>query len=239
MNEPLHIEYRFELQDAQVVDFDMYLDPETLVMDPSISAGDLPDWAELGFSQCPHCPLSTSETAHCPPAVNLVSVVSGFEQLYSHESVFVTVKTAQRTVSRHTTMQKAVASLMGLIMATSECPHLTFFRSMARFHLPFSDARETIFRAISSWLLYRFIEDGKDGKAELDLDGLREFYGNVHEVNHAFAERLRRASSADAAVNALVALDVLGQSVHMAMEDQLKDLEPVFKPLLQGSNKET
>lgn len=237
MNTPqTTITYRFMLPDQKAVEFLITIDDKGLLQRQGTAGGAVPEWAYLENHQCPHCPLSKSEFQFCPPALNLVSLVEPFKKLYSYEEVNVEVITPNRTVSAVTSVQRAVSSLMGLIMATSDCPHLSFFRAMARFHLPFSTPEETIYRASSSWVLGQYLYSGscEDG----GLNKLSDFYAKVHEVNMAFAERVRGAAETDSAVNALVSLDALGSSVQMTIEDFREDLEKIYEPYFKVRDKE-
>ena len=134
---PVQIEYRVTLKDATLEIIDLHLDPETLsVINRSVE--DLPPWTRLDYYQCPHCPLDISTNPHCPVAVSLVDIVNRFNRVASYDEVDVEVITSDRTTTRSTTSQKAVSSLFGLLIATSGCPHTTFLKPMARFHLPMS-----------------------------------------------------------------------------------------------------
>jgi hypothetical protein len=45
---------------------------------------------------------------------------------------------------------------MGLLIAGSSCPYTHFFKPMARFHLPFANKDETLWRAAATYLLARY-----------------------------------------------------------------------------------
>lgn len=113
-------------------------------------------------------------------------------------------------------------------MATSACPHMAHFRPMARFHLPLASKDETVYRATSMYLLAQYFayRDGK--QPDLDLSGLAEIYANLEVVNRAMAERLRGASEEDAAVNAVVILDVLAKTLPFAILDKLAGMRQLF-----------
>ena len=104
----------------------------------------LPDWTRLDFCQCTHCPLSMNSHTHCPLALNLVNIIHELDTLDSYQQIHIKVIMKNRTISQKTTVQKALGSLMGLVIATSGCPHTRFFKPMARFHLPLADEEETI-----------------------------------------------------------------------------------------------
>jgi hypothetical protein len=100
----------------------------------------------LEHEKCGHCPLNESEYPECPVARSLAPVVDAFEGEKSFEKVSVEVETPERSYRREAPLQDGLFSLVGLLMATSDCPHMAFLRPSARFHLPFSTSRER------SWL---------------------------------------------------------------------------------------
>ena len=104
---------------------------ESLQVRPAVPAGeraDLPPWTGLGFHQCANCPLSTSDTAHCPMAVGFVPLVALFDKVRSYDDVAARVESEQRTVSKRTSVQRVLRSLMGLLSASSDCPRIEFLK---------------------------------------------------------------------------------------------------------------
>ncbi|QPK65523.1 hypothetical protein IVG45_08045 [Methylomonas sp. LL1] len=188
-----------------------------------------PFWAELDYQQCSNCPLSKQDTPFCPVAANLVPLIELCGAMASHDAVRLEVITPERTISGDTTAQRVLSSILGLIMATSPCPHTEYFKPMARFHLPLASEDETIYRTTSMFLLAQYFLY-KDGKAyTMELDGLADIYKELQIINRALARRLRAAISQDAAVNGIVLLDLLTQSVSWSIEDGLEGLRYLFK----------
>jgi hypothetical protein len=118
---------------------------------------------------------------------------------------------------------------MGLLSATSNCPHTLFLRGLAEFHLPFSNDRETLFRVVSSYLLVQCMLDQKGHQPDWELQYLKTHSTELAIVNRSMANRLRAASDKDGAVNALIILDSLGKSLKFSIEDALKEIQPVFE----------
>ena len=227
------IVYRFKVPKQPEHVFELMLDGETSVIVDALPE-DLPYWTKLEFNQCSGCPLNATETPHCPAAVRLSSVGSSFANLVSFDQVEVTVETAERKITAHTAAQTALASLIGLIMASSSCPRTAVFRPMARFHLPFSSEAETAYRVASMYLLAQHYA-ARDGKQpDLDMKDLGLVYRGVHLVNRGMVQRLRAATREDAVVNAIVLLDVYTSLVPAAIDELLKDLRPNFEPLLNA-----
>lgn len=193
-----------------------------------------PAWTELDFHQCPNCPLDIARHPRCPLAVNLVNIVNRFEDLISYDEIRVDVKTAERCISQITTAQIGISSMLGLVIATSGCPHAAFFRPMARFHLPLASKEETIFRATSMYLLAQYFLKKAGRTADLELEGLTRIYDNMQIINIAIVERLRAATKTDSSINAIVILDNHAKSLPYAIEKSLADIRYLFSPFLEN-----
>lgn len=223
----IDIQYRFYFNDGNSCTFDLHLDTETLEMVLPVGQHH-PDWARLESHQCSHCPLSADEHENCPVATNLVPVVDTFNKVLSYEELEVEVVTEERVVRQKSTAQKAISSLMGLLIGTSACPHTGFFKPMARNHLPLASQDETIYRAASTYLLAQYFLH--HDQAEFDFSGLDKIYQNVRLINKFIAQRLRSATEADSTVNAIVILDLNAQIMPMAIEESLEDVRSQFEP---------
>jgi hypothetical protein len=211
--------------------FDLQFDAKNLELQGNIPKV-LPDWAKLDFYQCSNCPLDVREYPYCPMAANLVNIVSRFDSLLSYNEIHLVVTTKERTISQLTTIQRAVGSLMGLVIATCGCPHSVFFKPMARFHLPLANNQETIYRAASMYLLAQYFLRKKGKPVDWNLRGLEEIYTNIQVVNFTIAERLRAATKTDSVLNALVELDIYAQTLSLVIEDSLEEIRFLFDPYL-------
>jgi hypothetical protein len=228
---PIRIRYHFETRGGGEATFPLELDPQTLLS--SCPTDDLPDWTLLEFRQCPGCLLTADQHPHCPAAAHLPRLVATFNHLVSHDRATVRVETEERSYVQELSIQAGMGALMGLIMATSGCPAMTFFRPMARFHLPFANQDETIFRAASAYLLADYfwsMETGED--PDRMLEGLKEVYARVHAVNAAFFTRLKVAARTDASLNALVHLDMFALMLPMQIDLRLPAIMEYFRPFL-------
>ena len=192
-----------------------------------------PDWARLEVKQCDVCPLSQSNHAYCPAALSFVEILEEFGEILSYSAAEVTVTTGQRTVFVKTTIQKALSSLVGLRMATCGCPVLAKLRPMARFHLPFATTEETVYRSASAYLLAQYFLRRRGKNTDLDLDGLRKLYDDIHEVNVSLAERLRTIPSGDAHLNAIVILDLFTLAMPHSIDENLVEIEHLFAPYFE------
>jgi hypothetical protein len=120
-----------------------------------------------------------------------------------------------------------------MIMGASGCPHLDWFRPMARFHLPFSDSEETLFRVLSLQLLIKFFEDER-GDIGQCAEQIQARYDAVQKVNHAFIKRIRSYCDADADKNALAALDMYSQLFQFQQAVRFESIQGYFKQEKHG-----
>ena len=210
---------------------DVILDARTLDLVAGVPSS-LPPWTDIDFHQCPNCLLQAQTHPKCPVAVHLVRLVESFEQFQSHDVIRVEITTPERITFHETSAQKGLSSLLGLIMSTCGCPHMEFFKPMARFHLPFANSLETTFRAVSMYLIAQYFRRRKEMETDLDLIGLKEIYSNIQIINAAMAERLRAITSKDVALNALVVLDIFAQSVPYSIDESLEEIKHLFTSYL-------
>lgn len=192
----------------------------------------LPAWTELNDHRCPNCPLDPATHLRCPLAASLVPVVHRLDGLLSWDLVRVEVVTAERTISQQTSAQRAIGSMLGLINSVSGCPHLAYFRPMARFHLPLANREETIYRATSMYLLAQYLRAQNGESPDFAMQGLQEIYSNVQVVNAAMVRRLRHATETDYIVNAMVFLDLYALAVQHTITDSLDGIRHWFAPYL-------
>lgn len=232
--ETFSIIYNFSIAGKKSERFTLAIDSETLELR---RPPDSPKraWARLGDHICPHCPYREAEVAWCPVALNLIDVTERFGSIVSYDTVELEVVTSERVVRQTATAQRCVSSLIGLLMATSGCPHTAFFKPMARFHLPLASEAETLYRSTSMYLLSRYFVGLKGGACSVELQGLATIYENLQTVNRYIAKRLRSASKTDSAVNALVILDLYAEAAPYAIEDALDTLEPLFSHYLKDA----
>jgi hypothetical protein len=228
------IQYTFKLPDGSQEWIDLALDRDTMQLTGNESDA-RPAWTKLEFHQCPNCPLSPKEHPHCPLALSLVPLVERFDGLLSHDTIELEVVTEERKITQTTSAQRGISSLMGLVIATSGCPHASFLRPMARFHLPLASKEETTYRATSMYLLAQYFLRNEGASADLELDGLSKIYRELGTINSAIAERLRSATTSDSSVNAIIVLDVYAKTVEMVIEESLGRIRHLFAPYFRNS----
>lgn len=228
------VRYRFDFPDGSEEVILVELDGETVELRSPLPE-EPPPWTELGFEQCPHCPLDPSESPHCPAAVALAPLVESFDHVMSHDRCRVEVVTAERTVvEEDVAIQKALGSLMGLVLAASACPYTSRLRPMARFHLPLASTDETIYRATSMYLLAQyFVAGGEVEEGDWEMEGLSSLYDDLRVVNRRLSERLASVVATDSSVNAVIGLDVFAAFLPMAIEGSLAQLRPYFEAWIE------
>lgn len=230
--ETITIRYCFKFGNDESEVFDVHLAADTLEVQGNIP-DILPDWVNLDFFQCPHCPLDTNIYPYCPVAANLVNILRRFDSLLSYHQTHLVVTTKDRIISQVTTVQRAVSSLTGLVIAASGCPQTAFFKPMARFHLPLASNEETIYRAASMYLLAQYFKENEGKKPDFDLKGLEDIYNNIRLVNRTMADRLREAAKTDSLLNAIVQLDIYAQTLSAFIDESLKEIRYLFDAYLE------
>ncbi len=224
------LQYHFAFPDGSEKTFEVKLSRSTceLVKEPREP---YPEWTRLEYKQCRHCPLKSSEHPHCPVAVNLVEIVEFFQDSQSVEQAVVTVDTRQRVTKRgKTALFPAISSLIGIYMVTSGCPIMDKLRPMARFHLPFADTEETVYRALSMYALAQYFRHREGLEADWDFEGLKRIYQDVNSLNIDFSKRLHNDSISEATTNAITSLDCFAQEIDFSIsEDMLQEIEVLFR----------
>ena len=233
--ETIDIQYIFNMDDEHRSEFTLQLNPEALDIIKQHS-DDTPEWAQLEYMQCPHCPLHKEDSPCCPVATCLVNVIDKFDDVVSYDTLELEVITEGRKVSQTTSAQKSISSLLGLMFATSGCPHTNFFKPMARFHLPLASPQETVFRATGMYLLSQYYAKQKGQNTDLELEGLKTIYSNLNILNTAIVKRIDAACSTDSTKNAIVILDMLANIIPIVIEDHLESIQHLFDSYIESNN---
>ena len=223
-----NIKYTFTLNESEIKSYTVMLD-ESMLNVRDFTPHDDNEWTDLTFYQCEHCTLEANNK-NCPVAHNLEPIIELCSDIASYENIDVTIETHIRNYSiTNTTAQRAISSLLGLVIATSPCPYTKFFRSMAYFHLPLANDEETLFRSASSYLLLQYFKKkNHNHDVDYELSGLNSIYRNMQLVNKGMAQRLRNTCISDSAVNAIVILDMFAKGIPYSIDEALEELEFLF-----------
>lgn len=223
----IKIVYDFAFPDGGAKSYTVELDRASLSFLPS-GPEQPPAWARLENHQCGHCPLKPAEHPYCPVATNLSALVEFFKDKASVSEATVTVTTEERTYVKQLPLQRGIFGIFGLVMATSSCPYMDFLKPMARFHLPFSTAEETIVRSVSMYLLRQYFVAKRGEQPDLGLEQLETHYENIQKVNDGILERIKGVVKNDADLNALIILQGFADLLTMAISKDLSKIEPLF-----------
>lgn len=235
-SETVVIEYKFNLSSGVQKSFPIRLKTPTLELESRFEPLDSPpDWVLLEFNQCPHCPLDPGQNKYCPIAVNLVNVIDFFKDIISCDKAEIAICTESREFRKHASIQDGLSSMIGLHMVTSGCPIMDKLRPMVYTHLPFASVEETMYRAMSMYLLAQYFLQKQGGTPDWELKGLLQIYGNVNKVNQNFRKRLLSINPKDASLNALYHLDCFTLITTMSIEeDLLHEIECLFQAYFEG-----
>lgn len=218
--------YTFSLPDQRSIDFTITIDPISQQVNtcPLVA----PDWAQLGYHQCPPCPLHCTEHPFCPVALCIADLVTTFKDTASYIKCRVTCVSPERTVIKETLVQEGLASILGLLMAISGCPIMSFLKPLARFHLPFATVDESIFRIVAVYMLRQYYRKDAAKNDQFLLDDIKNHYALVKQVNKGILERILSITDLDADKNAIVTLSSLGQILEMEIDANLESLHHLF-----------
>jgi len=186
------------------------------------------DWTRLAFHKCSHCPFNQEDFPFCPLASAIDGIISKIHNFLSYDEVHAQVEFKNRIVSSNIAVQGALSSLLGLIIPASGCPHTKYFRPLSRFHQPFADTEETIYRASTMFLLAQYFIHKKSGCIPTDFARLATIYNNIHIVNTQICKRLREFCKNDSPLNAITILDMLTVSIQSALKHDLGKFESFF-----------
>jgi hypothetical protein len=228
----LTVEYEFKLRDGSRKQFSVRLEKPSLQFISEFTTTVRP-WTRLTHNQCPNCPLKPEEHLDCPIAANLVDIIESFKDTLSIEEADVTIRSESREYHKCSSVQYGISSLMGIYMVTSGCPIMDKLRPMVYTHLPFSTLEETIYRAVSMYLLAQYFREQEGRTADWKLEKFAQLYEDIATVNQSFTRRLLSINPSDASLNALVGLDCFASAAAFStVEDNLKEFQSLFQAYL-------
>jgi hypothetical protein len=229
----MKISYSFIFDSGRTEKFDLTFNDTNMTLEPDDKISNEP-WMHLEHHQCPNCLLNATSHPLCPVARNLSRVLLRFREDLSYTKVKVLVTTENRNVEKGCSLESGVSSIMGLIMATSDCPDLDHFRPMAFTHLPFANDNETIIRAVSTYLMAQYIRSTMGKSPDWDVKAMAQQYSRVNKMNAAFADRIRSIPGRDANVTAVISLDLFAQIGSFSLPDDWVSLvKGYFKAYLE------
>jgi hypothetical protein len=217
------IEYRITLDDNHQFSYRIELDRAY----PAQSVQAAPAWTRLGHQQCSNCPLSKDTFSHCPAAVDLHRVIEDFQGLPAFKKASVWVRTPEREYTKLVSLEEALRSLLGVIMATSACPILGKLRPMAHNHLPFASNQEFTLRTVSLYLSRQYFNFREGRHADWELKGLVRVFQQLQLVNQAFWQRIHDTCEGDSNLKAFLTFFSMSSSMSYSLETQLQKIRPL------------
>lgn len=226
------LDFSFLFKDGKEKRVKIRIDEKTLnVIRPKIKIP--PKWTELSNFKCPHCPIDESKFKYCPLAVNLNDVITDFTEFHSYEEVDVTIQTKARTYYKHTSLQNALGSLLGIVMVANDCPVMGKLKPMMRYHLPFATLEETDYRVLSMYLLAQYVIKKEGGKPDWEMNNLKNLYEDIKLLNKNVCKMLSKIGPKDAIVNAVVILNNFAEYITFLLSKKmLQRLKILFKDYL-------
>ncbi|MBF0431968.1 MAG: hypothetical protein HQK83_11850 [Fibrobacteria bacterium] len=225
--------YKFVFEDKTEKDFSFSLKTPSLEF-IKVPQAEYPFWTKLDHEQCEGCPLTIDQHPYCPIAISITDIIEFFQQSMSYNEVDVTLTTENRDYHKHTSLQKGISSMLGIIMVTCGCPAMNALRPLVFVHLPFATMEETMYRSISMYLLAQFFLMKKGEKPDWELKDLAQNYEGIRLVNQGFAKRLRSIQIQDASLNAVANLDCFAMNASFSIEEGcLDEIEELFEVYLK------
>jgi hypothetical protein len=221
-----HIDYQIRKPCGTKIHIPIQLDERGLKRNPE-AAADAPEMpAGVSEYMGEDCRACERHYRHCKAETAIVDVAERFDDLHSTDFITTEVTIEGRTVRLESPAPRALASLMGLLMASSGCPRLIPFRAMALFHQPFATAEENVVRAAGFWLI-RCWTQGTTTE-ESPFTALQQVWDSLEDVNRHVGEKLLARTTSDAASNGIAFLDVLAKMGTLGLDSALDMLRPVL-----------
>ncbi|MCK4532425.1 hypothetical protein KAU39_01455 [bacterium] len=227
--------YKFMFDSGIEKEFKIVLDKKNLNLIQKEESGEYSEWTKLNFFKCSNCPLDEKKHEFCPTALSLVDVFKSFSSFISYDKVTVIIETEARKYMKHTTVQNALSSLMGIYMVTTGCPIMEKLKPMICYHLPFATEEETKYRVLTMYLFAQYFLFKKGKKPDWELKKLVDIYNDIQIVNKNFCKRISAIQTEDASINALIVLDCFVSFVTFAINQKMPDqIENLFSAYLEG-----
>ena len=172
--------------------------------------------------------MKENEYEHCPVAKNMYKMIEATKDSLSYEEAEIMVKTSERTYFLKQDIQTGLFSILGLVMASSDCPHFHFLKPLARFHLPFSSIEETHFRVLGSHLLDQYFKKESGEEFNFDINEITQNYEKLMVVNSGLLARVRSVSSKDATANAFTVLNIFAQMFNSSFSTDFSSLKSLY-----------
>jgi len=209
--------------EAEIVSICLNLDEgKRLTVDTSTATKPLVSkWTELDYFQCANCQLAPG--THCPVALGIDQLRQPLNQLISFDQIEVTVRLDDNlTVQTEISAQQVLSSLIGIVIAASyQCIHTRFLWPMVKYHRPFAQQDESVYRSLANIaLIYQLTE-----KEESFEQFILHHYEQLKILNRGLVNRLRDDKGAnEVLINGLINLDTFVQEVLFNVRHEFSEL---------------
>lgn len=148
-------------------------------------------------------------------------MVDFFADSYAHEEARVIVQAKEHSYEKVCSLQIGIGSLLGLLMATSGCSVMEPMRPLARSHLPFATAYETLPRVISRYLFQQYLKSRRGEEPDWEMSKLSQAYEAIGLVNEGISKRLSHVMVQDASRNAVSRLHVFAELLSFSIDENM------------------
>jgi len=219
----MEVKYDFSFDDNK--DLSYTVDVDRPGMRNELKKSNTPEWVLLSHCKCSNCPLSEEDSPVCPAAFDIQDVIEDFQSKPASQKVNINVIASDRSYSKRTNVEEGLRSLMGLVLATSQCPILGQLKPMAMHHMPFSSSNEFILRSVSVYLMQQYFEYRAEKTPDWDLKGLISRNKQLQLVNQALWQRIHLDNHNDSNLKTLLSFFSMSSSVSVSLETQLQKLK--------------
>ena len=219
----MEVKYDFSFDDNK--DLSYTVDVDRPGMRNELNKSNTPEWVLLSHCKCSNCPLSEEDSPVCPAAFDIQDVIEDFQSKPASQKVNINVIASDRSYSKRTNVEEGLRSLMGLVLATSQCPILGQLKPMAMHHMPFSSSNEFILRSVSVYLMQQYFEYREEKTPDWDLKGLISRNKQLQLVNQALWQRIHLDNHNDSNLKTLLSFFSMSSSVSVSLETQLQKLK--------------
>ncbi|MFT5716877.1 MAG: hypothetical protein ACJAWS_001195 [Oleiphilaceae bacterium] len=219
----MEVKYDFSFDDNK--DLSYTVDVDRPGMRNELNKSNTPEWVLLSHCKCSNCPLSEEDSPVCPAAFDIQDVIEDFQSKPASQKVNINVIASDRSYSKRTNVEEGLRSLMGLVLATSQCPILGQLKPMAMHHMPFSSSNEFILRSVSVYLMQQYFEYRAEKTPDWDLKGLISRNKQLQLVNQALWQRIHLDNHNDSNLKTLLSFFSMSSSVSVSLETQLQKLK--------------
>lgn len=227
-NKNLDYIFKFKLKDGKSFEHKVEIDFETKTL---INASETPkslfQFTDLKHHQCENCPLKENEFSECPVARNMISPFDEFKDLSSFEEVELEVSFTERNYHKKVPIQKALETLLELVMISSPCPHFDFLKPTLVDYVPFLSSREFTIRCLKFYLLDHYLNFAQDGNPSFDI--LMDQFEELLKATEGLSKRVSHFENADTGKNAMVIFNALVMTFQFEYQDDFLHAREIFK----------